>query len=142
MLRLSLVVSRMGLCMEHCVLVSQVFCWNNWWKLRKYYDQYMGNTKTHWKIEGQKPLDFYTGDAELVIPCSDGEEDDLPADPDARSTSVLVEEAAASTGLAKRMTGVEEQSTPAAKRARGVEMIAWNWILYHCHMEIFALNLF
>ena len=57
-----------------------------------------------------------------MIPRSDEEEDDdgLPGDPDLRSTSVLVEEAAASTGISKRRTGAEEESTPAAKRPKGV----------------------
>ena len=59
-----------------------------------------------------------------MIPRSDDEEDDdgLPGDPDLRSTSVLVQEAAASTGISKRRTGAEEESTPApaAKRPKGV----------------------
>ena len=64
------------------------------------------------------------GDAEEVIPRSDDEEEeDLPADPDSRSTSTLVEEAAASTGISKRRIGAEEEARTAAKRARGVERI-------------------
>ena len=58
-----------------------------------------------------------------MIPRSDDEDDgvDLPDDPDSRSTSVLVEEAAASMGLTKKRAGNEEEPTPAAKRPKGVE---------------------
>ena len=75
----------------------------------------MRNLKFYWKLD--------TGDADLVIPRSDDEDDgaDLPEDPDSRSTSLLVVEAAASTGLNKKRAGTEEEPTPAAKRPKGVE---------------------
>lgn len=86
---------------------------------------------------GKSELGFWTrnqametnltvGEVEQVIPRSDDEdEDDLPADPDSRSTSVLVGEAAASTGITKRRKGAEEEASTAAKRARGVEKMTF-----------------
>lgn len=56
----------------------------------------------------------------MVTPVSEGEEDDdLPRDPDDRSTSVLVREAAASTGITRRRSRGDEEVNPAEKRQKG-----------------------
>ena len=62
-------------------------------------------------------------DSEHVTPRSDEEEDDLPEDPDSRSTSVLVRDAQASSGLTRtRKKNGEVEIMPAPKKARGVRI--------------------
>ena len=72
-------------------------------------------------------------DSEHVTPRSDEEEDDLPEDPDSRSTSVLVRDAQASSGLTRaRKKDGEVEMMPASKKARGVR-------IYFCQFCVFCL---
>lgn len=74
-------------------------------------------------------------DSEHVTPRSDEEEDDLPEDPDSRSTSVLVRDAQASSGLTRtRKKNGEVEIMPAPKKARGVR-------IYFCQFCVFFLEL-